>query len=103
MNKDIDIFIKNSYDIYNKAAPELNANIVSYNEYKDLIFSAGSALSNITHEQSPYVILRIGNIFMKAKKINDNLEISYIDKEMFDIITKGGSYFTQSDTQNKNQ
>lgn len=89
MKTDIHKFIENSYNIYCKAATKLNSNIIEYNEYSDLIFSAGAALSNITHNQAPYVILRVGDIYMKAKKINDNLDISYFDKEMFDIITKG--------------
>jgi hypothetical protein len=36
----------------------------------------------------PYVIVAVGNLYMKAKKIGENLDISFMDKETFNLTTQ---------------
>lgn len=83
--------VEQSYKYYIQATVRFSAIPVEKKEYRDLLFSAVSALKDITElprDEYPYVIVKIDKIYMKAKKIGENLDVSFMDKETFDLTTK---------------
>lgn len=85
----IDKYINYSFDLYIQASSKFGIVPVDKKEYRDLLFSAVTALkecSNV-HGEHPYVFVKIGDLYMKAKKIDENLDISYMDKEAFNLVT----------------
>ena len=89
----VDSYIDQSYNQYQLACEKMQAELISKKEYRDLLFSAVFALKEAKEEERshPYVLLKVGSIYMKAKKIQDNLDISFMDKETFQLTTNYNS------------
>ena len=85
----IDKYIDHSYDQYINATSKFGVDPVDKKEYRDLLFNAGYALKEAKNESGypPYVIVKVGSLYMKAKKSGDNLDINYMDKETFYLTT----------------
>lgn len=82
-----DIF-DTSYNNYILACKKFNVIPIDISSYKDYILDAGTTLSNIEKNgsKSPYVIYKINDIYLRCVKINDSLNISFLDEESYNII-----------------
>lgn len=86
----VDQYVALSYDKYVGATEKFGVVPVEKKEYRDLLFSAASALKDILDTQQgehPYVLVAIGDLYMKAKKIGENLDVSFMDRETFNLTT----------------
>lgn len=86
----INDYLDQSYKQYLQAASKFSVDPVDRDEYGNLLFSAASALKDCRDEtnEHPYVIVVVKDLYMKAKKVGKNLEVSYMDKETFNLTTK---------------
>jgi hypothetical protein len=91
-----------SYSKYLEATKLFGVTSVSEREYVLTLQSAAQALQDSKSLGGvPYVILHVGDIYVKVMKVEENLNISFMDSLSFKILTglasqKGGNYFTQS-------
>lgn len=103
----VDKYIDQSYDQYINATLKFGVDPVSKKEYHDLLFSAGYALREAVNESGypPYVIVKVGSLYMKAKKRIENLDVSFMDKDTFDLTTtyKENRNESQSNDQDEDQ
>lgn len=86
----VDLYVDQSYGNYVAAAAKFGVVPVVKKEYRDLLFSAASALKDCpdVNGDHPYVLVAISDLYMKAKKIGENLDISFMDRETFNLTTK---------------
>jgi hypothetical protein len=82
----VDKYIDQSYQNYLGATEKFSVAPVDKKEYRDLLFSAATALKDV--QDTAYVIVKIEDLYMKTKKLGENLEISYMDRETFNLTTK---------------
>src|SRR5574343_539754 len=99
----MDESFKTSYQQYLRSVAEFGVTPVSIEEYKDVLLTAGEALSNIPEKPNleyPYVYVNLGDMYMKVKKVNNQAVISYMDKDIFNLTInlnkQGGSLESQS-------
>jgi hypothetical protein len=87
----VDRYVDQSYGNYVAASAKFAVVPVEKKLYRDLLFSAASALKDVLDTQQgdhPYVIVAIGDLYMKAKKIGENLDVSFMDRETFNLTTR---------------
>lgn len=85
----LDAYILDSFNQYINATLKFNAESIGYKEYKEIILGAAETLKDYLDGSGkrPYVITKVKSIYIKTKKIGDNLEISYMDEETFQLTT----------------
>ena len=88
--KDIDQYIDHSYSLYLDTTTKYVVAPVDKKEYRELIFSAGYALKECHYSKDtghPYVIVKVGDLYMKAVKVDEQLRVSFLDREAFNVLT----------------
>ena len=85
----VDKYVDYSFGLYIQAAEKFGVVPVDKKEYRDLLFSAVTALKECpeVHGEYPYVFVKVSDLYMKAKKKGENLDISYMDKDAFNLVT----------------
>jgi len=87
----VEVYVDQSYQNYVAATGKFAVDPVKKEEYRDLLFSAATALKeclDTRQGEHPYVLVKVGDLYMKAKKLGENLDISFMDKETFNLTVK---------------
>ena len=87
----VDKVVETSYSHYMDATTKYGVVPVEVEEYRSLLFSAGTALRDCTdlpNDGNPYVIIKVGSLYMKAVRVGDNLQVSFMDTEAFNVLTQ---------------
>ena len=76
-----------SYGKYLQATQRLAVVPIDRKDYRGFLITAAVALKDCpeSNEEHPYVFIKVGDVYMKAKKIGESLELSYMDKETFKL------------------
>ncbi|HLD91417.1 MAG TPA: hypothetical protein VI911_10470 [Patescibacteria group bacterium] len=85
----LDEDVDKSFNLYLRATEKFKVVPMERKDYKELLLNALYALRDCYSQRGadPYVIVKANDLYMKAKKLGDNLEISYMDKETFQLTT----------------
>jgi hypothetical protein len=81
----IDVYLDSSYNQYIAATLKFNNLKVNKIDYKNYLLNAVANLKDCN--DGAYVIVDINTLYMKVKKVGENVDVSYMDKETFNLIT----------------